>query len=85
MTTTVQLFNKLDTSQKDKFCDDLINFGLVSEMNPAAWNRTLKQAIKNSRGTLKKLYQTFKPLEPAQRQRFFQAMIDEAKRQYEQN
>jgi hypothetical protein len=83
--TTVELFQKLDTSQKDKLCDDLINFGVIHELNPAAWNRTLKSAIKNSRGTLKKLYQSFKQLEPAQRSRFFQAMIDEAQRQYEQN
>jgi hypothetical protein len=84
--TTVELFLKLNTSQKDQFCDDLINFGLVSEMNPTAWNRTVKAAIKNAKGTLKKLYQSFKPLEPAQRARFFQDMIDEAMRQqHEQN
>lgn len=85
MTSTVELFNRLDIPEKDKLCDDLINFGIVHEMNPTAWNRTLKAAIKNSRGTLKKLYQTFKPLTVEQRSRFFQSMIDEAKRQYEQN
>ena len=85
MTTTVELFLKLDTAQKDKLCDDLINFGIVHEMNPTAWNRTLKQAIKNSKGALKKLYQSFKPLTVEQRNQFFQDMIDEAKRQYEQN
>ena len=85
MTTTVELFQRLDIPQKDKLCDDLINFGIVHEMNPTAWNRTLKQAIKNSRGTLKKLYQSFKPLTVQQRNRFFQEMINEAKRQHEQN
>lgn len=74
--TTVELFLKLSTEQKDKLCDDLINFGIVHELNPAAWNRTIKQAIKNSKGTLKKLYQSFKPLTAEQRARFFQSMID---------
>lgn len=78
MTTTVELFLKLDTPQKDKFCDVLINFGIIHEMNPKAWNRTLNQAIKNSKGTLKKLYQSFKPLTIEQRNRYFQSMIEAA-------
>ena len=81
MTSTVQLFLKLDTPQKDKFCEDLVLFGLISEMNPIQWNRAIKAAITKSKGTLKKLYQSFKPLTPQQRARFFQSMIDEAKRQ----
>jgi len=81
--TTVELFQKLDTAQKDKLCADLIEFGIVHELNPTAWNRTLKQAVKTSRGTLKKLYQTFKPLTAQQRTRFFQNMIDAGI--YEQN
>jgi hypothetical protein len=55
----------------------------VSELNPTAWNKTIKAAIKGSKGTVKKLYQAFKPLEPAQRSKFFQSMVDEARRQDE--
>jgi hypothetical protein len=74
--TTVELFQKLDTAQKDKLCADLIEFGIVHELNPPAWNRTLKQAVKNSKGTLKKLYQSLQHLTTDQRNRYFQAMID---------
>ncbi len=81
MTTTVQLFQRLDIPQKDNFCSDLINFGLINEMNPTQWNLTIKHAIKKSKGTLKKLYQPFRPLTQEQRNRFFQDMLDEAKRQ----
>ena len=48
--TYVQLFHKLDTPQKDAFCDNLLNLGLVSELNPTAWNKTIKAAIKGSKG-----------------------------------
>ncbi len=81
MTTTAQLFKKLDIPQKDKFCDDLINLGLIHEINPTQWNKTIKQAIKKSKGTLKKLHQSFRPLTEEQRNQFFQSMLDEAKRQ----
>jgi len=83
MTSTVELFLRLDTTEKDSFCDSLINLGLLNEMNPAQWNQTIKQAIKKSKGTLKKLYQSFKPLTKEQRNQFFQSMLDEAKRQEE--
>jgi len=81
--TYVQLFHKLDTPQKDAFCDNLLTLGLVSELNPTVWNKTIKAAIKGSKGTVKKLYKAFKPLEPAQRSKFFQSMVDEARRQDE--
>lgn len=76
MMTTVELFLKLSTEQKDKFCQDLIDFGLLNEFSPQHWNKTVKQMIKHSKGTLKKLYQSFKPLTKEQRDRFFDAMIE---------
>jgi hypothetical protein len=81
--TTVELFLKLSIPEKDSFCETLVELGLISEMNPAAWNKTIKQLIKQSKGTLKKLYQSFRPLTPNQRAQFFQALIDEAKAQAE--
>ena len=74
--TTVELFLKLNTSQKDQFCDDLVAFGLISEMNPKAWNKSVKKMIKKSKGTLKKLYQSFQHLDAQQRARFYDSFFE---------
>lgn len=78
MTSTVELFLKLTVEQKDQFCQDLVDFGLLNEFNPQHWNKTVKQMIKQSKGTLKKLYQSFKPLTKEQRDNFFDAMLEAA-------
>ena len=75
MTSTVTLFQRLTIEQKDKFCDDLVSLGLVSELNPTKWNRSVKQAIKKSKGNLKKLYQSFQHIDAQQRAQFYDAFF----------
>ena len=75
MTSTVTLFQRLTIAQKDKFCDDLVSLGLVSELNPKKWNKSVKQAIKNSKGDLKKLYQSFQHITVQQRAQFYDAFF----------
>jgi hypothetical protein len=75
MTSTVALFKRLTTEQKDQFCDDLVSLGLVSELNPKQWKRSVKQAVKKSKGTLKKLYQSFQHIDAAQRAKFYDSFF----------
>jgi hypothetical protein len=73
--TTQEIFLRLPNDIKDKFAADIINFGLIHDLNPNAWNQTLKWHIKRSKGGLKKLYKHMQALTTAERERFFNAFL----------
>ena len=73
--TTQELFLAMSDDDKDKFKDNLLDFGLIHDLNPNMWNRTLKHHIKKSKGKLKKLYQSFRTLKHDERNRFFNAFL----------
>jgi hypothetical protein len=66
-----KLFLSLSDEDKVRFVGDLVDFGLVHEINPDIFRGVIKIRMKESKGRLKRLYRKFRELSIEQRNKFF--------------
>ena len=52
----VELFLSLSTDEKDTFCSEIVELGLINELNEKNLRKTLKTLANRRNGRLKKLY-----------------------------
>jgi hypothetical protein len=70
-------FIDLPPTLKEQFVHDVLNLGVILELNPSRYDDEVRKLIYRHNGKLKKLYRLMRDLTPSARDKFFQTVAGE--------
>ena len=82
MNRLTQAFMDLPPTLKEQFVHDVLNLGVMLQLNPSNYKKSVRNLVVRHNGKLKKLYRLVRDLDDHQRDKFFKTIageVDDAK------